>query len=240
MDKGFFSDATPGNDARSGSGGRPIREAPSFRVTCWSREAGSSRGARLSLEPRSPRGSSVLPWPAASRMMALTLLLAGAVAASPLWAAQGAAQGAAVRLAPTAGNQVAGTVTFEPKSGGGLRLVGEVSGLKPGSAHGFHVHEKGDCSSPDAASAGGHFNPAGRKHGDPAAGEHHAGDLPNLKADGKGVAKVAMDAPGLTLQGDGSIVGRALVVHQDADDYQSQPAGNSGARLACGVIKQGG
>ena len=194
------------------------------------------RGARLARDAGLAGDVQPAPWPASSRMMALALLLAGVVAASPLLAEEGAT----ARLAPTAGSHVAGAVTFEPRPDGGVRVVGEVSGLEPGSTHGFHVHEKGDCSSPDAASAGGHFNPGGRKHGDPAAGEHHAGDLPNLKADAQGVARVAIDAPALTLQGENGIVGRALVVHRDADDYQSQPAGNSGARLACGVINRTG
>lgn len=169
-------------------------------------------------------------------MAALACLLVTAFASLPLLAAVVAT----ARLAPASGSHVAGTVAFESRADGGARLVGEVSGLEPGTTHGFHVHEKGDCSSPDAASAGGHFNPGGQPHGDPDGGMHHAGDLPNLTADAQGVAKVAIDAPNLMLEGDNTVVGRALVVHRDADDYRSQPAGNSGARLACAVITRGG
>jgi len=112
-----------------------------------------------------------------------------------------------------------------------------VQGLKPGQEHGLHIHEKGDCSAPDAMSAGGHFNPQGKPHGQPGSAEHHAGDLPALKADKSGRAHVQVDVSGITLKpGPTSIIGRAVVVHADPDDYKTQPTGNSGARIACGVI----
>lgn len=142
-----------------------------------------------------------------------------------------------VVLESRSGSSVTGSIRVT-EAGGGLRLVGEVRGLRPGGEHGFHIHDKGDCSAPDASSAGGHFNPAGTPHGRAGAGAHHAGDLPNLKADGSGVAKVDLQVPGVTLQAGAaqSAAGRSLVVHRDPDDYTTQPAGNSGPRVACGVI----
>ena len=144
---------------------------------------------------------------------------------------------ATAALRPTAGNTTAGTVTFT-QTGDKLAINANVSGLAPGP-HGFHIHEKGDCSAADAMSAGGHFNPGGKPHGDPASPDHHAGDLPQLMADANGNATLSADLSGITL-GDGAndIVGKALVVHKDADDFKTQPAGNSGARIACGVIEK--
>ena len=111
-----------------------------------------------------------------------------------------------------------------------------MSGLSPGP-HGFHVHEKGDCSAPDATSAGGHFNPDGKPHGHPSHGPHHLGDMPMLEADGGGNATLKAFLPGLALGGGPTgLAGRAVVVHAAVDDFKSQPAGNSGARIACGVI----
>jgi Cu-Zn family superoxide dismutase len=135
-------------------------------------------------------------------------------------------------LQPTRGNAAAGTVWFS-QDGAQVVVRGRVTGLTPNQEHGFHVHEKGDCSSADAMSAGGHFNPAGKPHGPPA-GEHHAGDLPALQADGTGQANV--DARLRGLAGPNDDAGKALIVHLSADDYTTQPTGNSGARIACGVI----
>ena len=145
---------------------------------------------------------------------------------------------AAIALAPASGSLVSGRLQLRLVAGG-LRLTGEVGGLAPGSLHGFHVHERGDCSAADASSAGGHFNPAAAPHGRMGQGPHHAGDVDNLQADDRGVAHVDRVLPGLTL-GDGGaddVLGRAFIVHADADDYHSQPAGNAGARVACGVIR---
>ena len=141
-------------------------------------------------------------------------------------------------LAPTAGNQAAGTVMFTP-NGDRVRVLAKVSGLAPG-LHGFHIHEKSDCSAPDAASAGGHFNPTNTPHGNPSSGVHHGGDMPMLEADASGNATLDVTLDTVTLRdGPNSIVGRSVVVHDDADDYKTQPAGNSGARLACGSIVAG-
>ena len=146
---------------------------------------------------------------------------------------------ASADLAATQGNDVKGTVTFSVVDGK-VHVKGQVSGLKPNSEHGFHIHEKGDCSAPDGASAGGHFNPGQQDHGSVASEPHHGGDMPNSKADAQGNAVV--DAPVSTNvnigKGDGfDIIGRGLIVHADADDYKTQPTGNAGARLACAVIK---
>jgi Cu-Zn family superoxide dismutase len=139
----------------------------------------------------------------------------------------------ATTLQPTGGNTAAGTVWFIA-DGADVRIRGRVSGLTPNQEHGFHVHEKGDCSSGDGMSAGGHFNPTGKPHGPPD-GEHHAGDLPALRADASGNAVVDARVRGLA-GGPSDYAGKALIVHKSADDYTTQPTGNSGARIACGVI----
>jgi Cu-Zn family superoxide dismutase len=114
-----------------------------------------------------------------------------------------------------------------------------VQGLVPGREHGFHIHEAGDCSSPDGMSAKGHFNPFGKPHGHPASGERHAGDMPALKADKSGRAKVDVELDIITVApGPASVVGRGVIVHADPDDYRTQPTGNAGARLACGVVQR--
>ena len=139
----------------------------------------------------------------------------------------------ATTLQPTRGNSAAGTVWFIA-DGADVRIRGTVSGLVPNQEHGFHVHEKGDCSSGDGMSTGGHFNPTGKPHGPPA-GEHHAGDLPALRADAAGTATIDGRLRGVS-SGPVGFAGKALIVHQAADDYTTQPTGNSGARIACGVI----
>ena len=145
---------------------------------------------------------------------------------------------ASAKLEPTKGNTANGTVTFTQK-GGKVLVEARVAGLAPGS-HGFHVHEKGDCSSGDGMSAGGHFNPLGKGHGHMSDVGKHAGDLPNLRADAYGVAAFSVEADGITVgSGATDIVGRGLIVHRDPDDYKSQPVGNAGPRLACAVIAKG-
>ena len=148
-----------------------------------------------------------------------------------------AAETATAALQPASGSQVQGQVTFT-QDGNRVRAAGEIKGLSPGR-HGFHLHEKGDCSAPDAESAGGHFNPAGKKHGGLKSTERHAGDFGNLNADASGVAKVELTLTGISVAQNrpDSIVGRALVVHAQADDEKSDPSGNSGSRVACGVVK---
>ena len=142
---------------------------------------------------------------------------------------------ATTSLKPTTGNSTSGTVTFTQK-GDKVVVVARVSGLKPGS-HGFHIHEKGDCSAGDAMSAGDHFNPTAKPHGDPLHADHHAGDMPMLVADASGNASLTAELGPMTLgAGANDIIGKAVIVHADPDDFKTQPAGNSGGRVACGVI----
>ncbi|MEX8194157.1 superoxide dismutase family protein [Comamonas guangdongensis] len=145
------------------------------------------------------------------------------------------------RLEATKGSKVSGAVQFIPLAEGGVRVQGRVEGLAPNSEHGFHIHEKGDCSSGDGLSAGGHFNPTQQAHGRLNGSQpHHLGDLPSLDADTQGVATIDFVSKSITLdKGSSGILGRALIVHNAPDDYTTQPTGNSGARLACAVIERG-
>jgi Cu-Zn family superoxide dismutase len=148
----------------------------------------------------------------------------------------GGGKQAEATMEPRSNSVTSGTVTLRERGGDVLARV-KLRGLAPNAEHGFHVHATGACSAPDATSAGPHFDSAGRPHGRPGSGAHHAGDLQNLKADGSGNVDTEVTLSGLTLSpGTNSIVGRSLVVHRDPDDYTTQPAGNSGPRIACGVI----
>lgn len=137
-------------------------------------------------------------------------------------------------LHPASGSNVAGTVTFTA-AGDGVKVVADLTGLTPGK-HGFHIHEFGDCSDPKAASAGGHFNPTSHQHGAPDASDRHAGDLGNIEADASGKAHLELTDKAMKLAGAESIVGHAIIVHEKADDLKTQPTGDAGGRLACGVI----
>ncbi len=171
---------------------------------------------------------------ASSAPILSTALLAAALVAGCAGMSGGPAAVAA--LQPTKGSSVSGTVRFV-QSGGQVAVTGEVRGLKPNAQHGFHVHEKGDCSSGDGMSTGGHFNPGGQPHGQHAQGAHHAGDLVSLKADAAGTAKFSFTSKTVAVgQGTNDVVGRGLIVHRDPDDYTTQPTGNAGPRLACAVI----
>lgn len=138
-------------------------------------------------------------------------------------------------LSPTQGNQASGTIIFVPHNPG-VEVRVDMSGLTPGK-HGLHIHERGDCSAPDASSAGGHYNPNNNSHGGPEAHMRHEGDLGNLTADNNGKAHYTFEDKTTSLTSDHSIVGKSVIVHADPDDLVSQPAGNSGTRLACGVIQ---
>ena len=151
------------------------------------------------------------------------------------------AASARATLAPVGDSGVGGDLTFNIDNGG-VRVTGTLTGLAAGSTHGFHVHEFGDCSAPDATSAGGHFNPAQQPHGDRAAGgAHHAGDIPNQMAGDNGEASVDQLLTGLEIGSGGAsdIVGKGVIVHAKADDYTTQPTGDAGGRIACGVIELG-
>jgi superoxide dismutase, Cu-Zn family len=145
---------------------------------------------------------------------------------------------AQVMLAGASGVQVAGTLALQ---GGaeGVSLTGDITGLSPQTTHGIHFHEKGDCSAPDAKSAGEHFNPGGVPHGGPTTPTHHLGDMPNIQSDATGKATVGVTVTNATLGegGPNDLLGKALIVHAKADDYATQPSGNSGDRIACGVVK---
>ena len=168
-----------------------------------------------------------------SRMTRAFLLGLGAVALAGC-ASMSSGPTATARLEPTRGSKTSGEVRFV-QHGDQVRVTGEVRGLKPGTEHGFHVHEKGDCSSGDGNSAGGHFNPLAKPHGH---GDHHTGDLPSLVADSAGVARFAFESRSISVgSGTTDIVGRGLIVHAQADDYMTQPTGNAGARLACALIQ---
>jgi len=167
---------------------------------------------------------------------AAAVLISGCAQTPTASAGASASASAVAEMKPTAGNTVSGTVRFE-QVGSKVMVTAAITGLKPNAEHGFHVHEKGDCSAPDAMSAGGHFNPGGKPHGHHGKAERHAGDMPNLRADASGATRVMWEADLLSVgSGAANVIGRAVVIHRDPDDYASQPAGNSGPRLACGVI----
>jgi len=165
----------------------------------------------------------------------LMALLVAAVPSLSIGAAHSGATKATAKLEATRGNAVTGTVSFE-QQGDRVMVAAKVEGLKPGQAHGFHIHEKGDCSSGDGMSTCGHFNPTGKPHGSQDA-DHHAGDMPSLTADAQGRADVKFTLTGVSIgSGAADIVGKGLIVHAMPDDYRTQPTGNAGARLACAVI----
>jgi Cu-Zn family superoxide dismutase len=141
-------------------------------------------------------------------------------------------------LSPTDGSPVSGTVRFEADADGAVIVRAEVSGLESGSRHAMHIHEFGDCSAPDGSSAGGHYNPSASPHGAPGspADERHAGDLGNLVELAEGVAEFEAVDRVIRLSGDNTIEGRSVIVHVTEDDFTTQPTGNAGKRLACGVI----
>jgi superoxide dismutase, Cu-Zn family len=145
---------------------------------------------------------------------------------------------ATATLESRSGSNAAGTVTFTQFDDGSVRVRVDASGVTPGQ-HGFHVHEKGDCSAADASSAGPHFDPTGAPHG-PHGPSTHAGDFGNLTAGTNGTIGTEFVTRSITLTpGARSVLGRAVVLHADPDDLTSQPAGESGARIACGVIVAG-
>ena len=146
--------------------------------------------------------------------------------------AQAPAKAVAV-LNSASGSKVTGTVTFT-QTGDSVQVVADITGLTPGK-HAFHIHEFGDCSAPDAASAGTHFNPTHKPHGAPDAVERHVGDMGNLEADASGKAHLELKSNVLKLSGETSILGRSVIVHEKVDDW-SQPVGNAGGRVACGIV----
>lgn len=165
----------------------------------------------------------------------LIILLASLITQSAIAQQRASTSKAIAVLHPSSGSSTSGTVLVV-QGAKETTLQVDLSGLEPGSVHGIHVHEWGDCSSPDAESAGGHFNPEGSKHSSPDAKERHVGDLGNITADANGKVAVTLHDKVISLKGPHSILGRALVIHKKADDFKSQPSGNAGERIACGVI----
>lgn len=161
---------------------------------------------------------------------------ASAAPEAPAPAAAPAERKLEVPIEAKSGSKVAGKAVLT-ETEGGVHIVLSLEGLDPGE-HGAHVHEKGDCSAPDGASAGGHFNPQSKDHGLPGAEKRHLGDLGNIVAGKDGKASLDITAPGANLKdGDAaSFVGRSIIVHAKKDDG-GQPTGNAGGRVGCGVIK---
>lgn len=145
---------------------------------------------------------------------------------------------AIAEISAASGSNVSGTATFTQTGDGPVRMVIRVENLSPGE-HAIHLHEKGDCSAPDATSAGGHWNPTDDPHGKRGDNGFHAGDIDNLVAGEDGVATLEMEFDDWSIGGsdDSSILNKAVIIHADADDFESQPAGNAGGRIACGVIQ---
>lgn len=135
---------------------------------------------------------------------------------------------------PTNGNTCAGTVTFSQEKDG-LHINARITGLTPGE-HGFHIHEFGDCACDDAICAGDHYNPTKQLHAGPAHEHRHIGDMGNLVANEQGVAEYAFIDKVSSLNGPHSIIGRAVIIHAQPDDYTTQPTGNAGGRIGCGVV----
>ena len=143
---------------------------------------------------------------------------------------------AVATLAPTSGNTAQGTVRFVQLADGAVEVTVNLTGVPPG-VHGFHVHEKGDCGD-NGNAAGGHFNPTATAHGAPGAGTHHAGDFGNVTAGPNGVVKTTFTTRSVTVEaGPRSAVGHAVILHANPDDLQTQPTGNAGGRIACGVVQ---
>lgn len=142
---------------------------------------------------------------------------------------------ASARLQSKSGSMVTGSIRFT-QVGDRVRITGDIAGHNRGK-RAIHIHEKGDCSSADAMSAGGHFNPAKAKHGMRGAG--HAGDLGNLTFDEYG-ASINIMASGISVSSSAAngIIGRAVIIHAQEDDLKTDPTGNAGGRVACGVIEQ--
>jgi Cu-Zn family superoxide dismutase len=170
-------------------------------------------------------------------LSAVGILVAGCAAMTPAGPSGSAGPSAVATLEPTAGNTTRGRVTFVTK-GNKVMVTASLSGMTAGN-HGFHIHEKGDCSAADGMSAGGHFNPLGKPHAAPSTTDRHAGDMPMLVAGTAGNAELTVELDVITIgSGVTDVVGKSIIVHKDPDDFKTQPTGNSGARVACGVIRR--
>lgn len=137
-----------------------------------------------------------------------------------------------------ANGQPKGKIEFH-QTGEKVHITGEIAGLKPNAKHAIHIHEKGDLSAPDLSSAGGHYNPGNHPHGGPTTSKAiHAGDLGNLQADDKGVAKMDLTVDNISLGGSkNDVIGKPIIIHAKEDDLKSQPSGAAGDRIGGGVIE---
>ena len=143
---------------------------------------------------------------------------------------------ATAAIGSASGSEVTGTAVFK-KNGDSITLTVEIQNAAPGE-HAVHIHEVGDCSSPDGKSAGGHWNPTEVAHGEWGEGEFHLGDIGNMTVAGDGTGKIELTTDQWEM-GTGSIrdiVGKGIIVHAGADDFTSQPSGAAGARIGCGAI----
>lgn len=142
---------------------------------------------------------------------------------------------ASATLSPTSGSTAMGTVRLTQLGDGSVRVNVDLTGV-PAGVHGFHIHEKGDCGD-NGNAAGGHYNPASTAHGAPSADPHHAGDFGNITAGDDGRVKHEFTTRSITVEaGSMSAVGHAIILHANPDDLVTQPTGNAGARIACGVV----
>lgn len=164
-------------------------------------------------------------------------VICGALLAAGCAGTPGQEVSAVAQLQPRSGSNVSGNVRFT-QIGDVVRVTGEITGHTKGPK-GFHIHEKGDCSDDKAMSTGGHYNPGGHKHGGPYEPVKHAGDLGNLVFDDAGVARINFTVGDISVTRDkpGGIIGRAVIVHASTDDFTTDPTGNAGGRVACGVIQ---
>lgn len=139
-------------------------------------------------------------------------------------------------LRPTSGSTAQGTVHFQELADGSVDVQIDLTGV-PAGVHGFHVHDKGDCGD-NGNAAGGHFNPTGQPHAAPAAAAHHAGDFGNVTAGANGEVHTRFNTRSITVsEGATSAVGHAVILHANPDDLTTQPTGNAGGRIACGVVE---
>jgi Cu-Zn family superoxide dismutase len=170
----------------------------------------------------------------------MRILLAVVVAlglAAQAWAADAPVTAAIAVIQPTQGHTAHGAVRFEQAGENTVKVIADLEGLPPSKDLGFHIHQYGDISAPDATSAGGHYNPQSHPHAGPESAEHHAGDFGNISSDAQGKAHKEMTVQGISIAGPTNpILGRAVIIHAQADDLKSQPTGNAGARIGAGVI----
>ena len=148
---------------------------------------------------------------------------------------------ATAELQAAEGSEISGTVTFSQLRGGSVTVQAEVEGVEGAGLHGIHIHEEGDCSAADFTSAGGHFNPTDAPHACPPTTPRHAGDMGNLEIGEDGTGSMEASLANITLEqgAESYIVGKAVILHAGEDDCETQPTGDAGARLACGVIQAG-